>query len=364
MSPAATASTTPGAGDNLPAGASPAAVIHIGGPKTGSTYLQKRLKLNRDALRKQGVCLPVNKGFDKIAGNAKLLATLMMEAPSPRFLRSFPSDATDSLTPQRALSELLQQWRQETDTLVLSAEIFQSAHAVKLRRILSSHIHPRIVLFVRNQDSWFESYYNQFMKTGDISTTPEAFLTQVLAARTEHLFYPDWLEQYQAWSQAFGNCSVVHYEAAKSDLFTAFLDTAQIRITEPLADIKKTQASLHPFQIRLLYDADRGLHRWTPRQYRTLFRRDDAAVSAIVADRTRYTLLSDIQRNIITRRFECANERLWAKTGDAGKSPFDNDSHTQNTYLDFSAIPSLRRYQHYQAFCDNLIGDATLKASA
>ena len=34
-------------------------ILHVGAPKTGSTYLQKRLRANAQALRARGVYVPV-----------------------------------------------------------------------------------------------------------------------------------------------------------------------------------------------------------------------------------------------------------------------------------------------------------------
>ncbi len=352
--------------------AHPQAIIHIGGPKTGSTYLQKRLRLNRTALEDSGIHLPYNAGFEKIAGNAKLLANLLMSTPCARFKRAIPAHKTQSLSPASVLAELLQHWNQKTHTLLLSAEILQHSHAAQLRMLLPASIRPGIVLFVRRQDAWLESYYNQLIKARDIVLTPDEFLKEILTNTNEQLYYPDWLLQYRAWKQAFGNCSVVYYEEAKSDLLTAFLHSAGLKSEITLQETEQTQTSLHPFQIRLLYDAGRGVTRWKHQHYLAYFRNSDE--SGVNTDR--YTLFNSHLNDRILSQFKSSNRLLWSSvtqsranhTDDpadrSARSPFDTIKESTAVPLNFSEIPSIADYRLYQARCDEHISQSLNRVSA
>ena len=69
------------------ASVSPRIVLHIGAPKTASTYLQRRLRANAAALREHGIYVPVIPAVAAMAGNAKLLATALSQRPSLTFQR-------------------------------------------------------------------------------------------------------------------------------------------------------------------------------------------------------------------------------------------------------------------------------------
>ena len=48
----------------------PRIVLHVGAPKTASTYIQRRLRVNEEQLRKHGIYLPVLPEVAAMAGNA------------------------------------------------------------------------------------------------------------------------------------------------------------------------------------------------------------------------------------------------------------------------------------------------------
>ena len=142
-------------------------VLHIGAPKTASTYLQRRLRANAATLRKHGIYVPVIPAVAAMAGNAKLLATTLSQHPSLTFQRGFPEIDVRKLDPARIVSELLADWKTQSESIVLSAENFRPNHAQRLRELLPSSTPCVIVLLVRRQDRWIDSYYNQMVKTNE-----------------------------------------------------------------------------------------------------------------------------------------------------------------------------------------------------
>ena len=102
---------------------SPRLVLHVGAPKTASTYLQRRLRTDPKRLRKHGIYVPVLSQVAAMAGNAKLLATALSERPSLTFQRAFPEIDLSALNPTTLVAELLKDWRRDTESVVLSAEI-------------------------------------------------------------------------------------------------------------------------------------------------------------------------------------------------------------------------------------------------
>src|SRR6266568_2611385 len=205
---------------------SPRIVLHVGAPKTASTYLQRRLRADSNHLRKYGIYLPVLPVVAEMAGNAKLLATALSRRPSLTFQRAFPDIDVSALDPTRLVAELLQGWRPDSESVVLSGENFRPHHAPRLRELLPTTAPCVVVLFVRRQDRWIDSYFNQLVKTNEIQEKPSTFVARLCDSDDERRFCPDWFAHYEVWHSAFGNCKVVFYDEVASDVFAAFLDAA------------------------------------------------------------------------------------------------------------------------------------------
>ena len=107
-------------------------ILHVGAPKTGSTYIQKRLKANASALRARGVYVPVLPEVSAMAGNAKLLATVLTDERTASFQRAFPTLDLALLRPEQVMDDLLRGWVKDEEDVILSAENFRPSHAVRL----------------------------------------------------------------------------------------------------------------------------------------------------------------------------------------------------------------------------------------
>src|SRR5438105_159504 len=205
---------------------SPRIIVHIGAPKTASTYLQRRLRADPKRLRKHGIYVPVLSQVAAMAGNAKLLATALSERPSLTFQRAFPEIDLSALNPTTLVAELLKDWRRDTESVVLSAENFRPNHAARLRELLPKDMPAVVVLFVRRQDRWIDSYFNQMVKTSEVHRSISSFVGKLCDTDGERWCRPDWFAHYQAWRNAFGNCNVVFYDEVASDVFGAFIAVA------------------------------------------------------------------------------------------------------------------------------------------
>ena len=115
---------------------SPRIVLHVGAPKTASTYLQRRLRADSNHLRKHGIYVPVLPAVAAMAGNAKLLATALSKRPSLTFQRAFPEIDVSALNPAVLVSELLKDWKRDSESVVLSAENFRPHHVTRLHELL------------------------------------------------------------------------------------------------------------------------------------------------------------------------------------------------------------------------------------
>jgi hypothetical protein len=286
-------------------------LLHVGVQKTGSTYLQIRMRTHADALRAQGVYVPVLPAVAPMMGNAKLLATVLNGAPSAPFRHVFPNVDVSSLDPAAVAAELLADWRPEREAVVLSAEIFRPEHAARVRAVLPPWADVAVVLFVRRQDLWIESYYRQLVKTSEARGDLSAFVTAVLARTDERLCYPDWWLHHQAWHRAFGNCNAVVFDEAKDDLFAALFTAAGFPVPRGIPDVPPQQVALDLHQIAYL------LSQAAPLPFAEFARRRAASVEAsrrLGAPQPR-SLLLPADRARLAAVFAESNRRFLAAAG-------------------------------------------------
>lgn len=285
-------------------------LLHVGAPKTGSTYLQRRLRADPDELRRQGVYVPVLPAVARMAGNAKLLATVLSDEPSLSFRHAFPEIDVGAIAPEQVVAELLADWRPDDEDVVLSAENFRPSHALTLRRLLPSWATIAVVLFVRRQDRWIESYHNQLVKTGDTQDRLEDFTSLVMAPPTDRLCLPDWLTHYEAWRTAFGDCRVVFFDEVLGDLWTALFIAAGMSAPCGIPEIPRQQESLDPHQYAYALMLDRS--RTHPEFLRRRAASAEASLRLGAPDRLDLLLA---ERDRLSMRFSASNGRLLEALG-------------------------------------------------
>jgi hypothetical protein len=284
----------------------PRIVVHVGAPKTGSTYLQNRLRADPARLRQSGIYVPVLPAVAQMAGNAKLLATILGRRPTLSFQRVFPHIDVSAIAPGSIVSELLREWRVKDESVILSAENFRPGHAAALRKLLPTSSPCVIVLFVRRQDQWIESYFNQLIKTADVAEDLPAFVSRLCETHGERFCRPDWHAHYEAWRQAFGNCNIVFYDEARSDLFSAFLNAAGLPPVSGLIEVNRAQVSLNIHELAYLLALER------PFSHENFVRRRKASAEAsrrLDPVGVRGILGSGLHTQV-QRRFEAANFKL------------------------------------------------------
>ncbi len=328
---------------------SPRIVVHIGAPKTASTYLQRRLRADPDHLRKQGIYVPVLPLVADMAGNAKLLATALSRRPSLTFQRAFPKIDVKGLDPARLVAELLQDWRADSESVVLSAENFRPNHAPRLRELLPKTAPCVVVLFVRRQDRWIDSYFNQMVKTNEISEDISTFVARLCDTDGERLCRPDWFAHYEAWRDAFGDCKVVFYDEVASDVFGAFIAAAGLEPVPDLIDIDRAQVSLNVYELAYLLDLK------TPDYPEFLLRRaaSEKASRRLGLSETR-SLLSNPDLERLRDRFEAPNHRLLIalrRNKDSTLVRLDTASDT-DSYCDLRELYASESYARYRELAD------------
>lgn len=338
---------------------SPRIILHVGAPKTASTYLQRRLRADPNHLRKHGIYVPVLPSVAAMAGNAKLVATALSERPSLTFQRAFPDIDVSALNPPSLVAELLKDWRRDSESVVLSAENLRPNHAARLRELLPKEAPCVVVLFVRRQDRWIDSYFNQMVKTSETHQPMSAFVAQLCDTDGERLCRPDWFAHYEAWRGAFGNCNVVFYDEVASDVFGAFLTAAGLEPIPDLIDIDRAQVSLNIYELAYLLDLKK------PAGYDDFLRRRAASEKAsrrLSARETR-SILSDADLARLRKRFEESNRRLLAALGRS-----DNPTLLQldlragsELYCDLDKLYAFESYRNYRKLADAIYSRRNLR---
>jgi hypothetical protein len=333
------------------AASSPRIVLHVGAPKTASTYLQRRLRADPAHLRKHGIYVPVLPIVATMAGNAKLLATALSKRPSLTFQRAFPEIDVSRLNPTNLVSELLKDWRRDSESVVLSAENFRPHHVIRLRELLPTTVPCVVILFVRRQDRWIDSYFNQMVKVNEIVEDIGAFVARLCDRDGERFCRPDWFAHYQAWREAFGNCQIVLYDEVASDVFGAFIAAAGLEPVPDLIDIDPAQVSLNIYELAYLLDLKNSTYP------EFLLRRSasEKASRRLGLHETR-SLLSNADLERLRNRFGASNERLMTALGRS-----DNPSLLQldrssdsNSYCDLKEFYTSESYARYRELADTI----------
>ena len=326
----------------------PRIVLHVGAPKTASTYVQRRLRVNAEQLRKHGIYLPVLPEVAEMAGNAKLLAVALSRRASSIFRRAFPDIDPNALDPARISTELLKDWRADSESLVLSAENLRPKQARPLRELLPKTTPCVVVLFVRRQDRWVDSYFNQLVKTNEIHEKPGTFVERLGHDDDEHRFCPDWFAHYEVWRNAFGNCQVVFYDEVASDIFGAFFNAAGFDAVPDLIDIEPAQVSLNVYELAYLLDQK------SPIDYAEFLRRKDAAEKASrdLGVQKHCSLLSNEDLVRLRERFAESNRRLVTALGRSEQLLRLDQNADSNSYCSLAELSGSDAYARFQKSAD------------
>lgn len=190
-------------------------IVHIGAPKTGSTFLQRTASERRDELLKHGILYP---SATERGGGHHDIAFLVSGG--------YPEWATGQDRPLSELGALLEQECKNFDgRILLSSENFYLFPAPqKLADFLAEYGLTKdrktsIVFYARRQDQLFLSWYNQQVKALGFAGTFEDALPEM-----------NWLGDYHAqasaWADVFGTGNIYprNYNAAMNSQFGLWSD--------------------------------------------------------------------------------------------------------------------------------------------
>lgn len=184
-------------------------VLHIGMHKTGTSSVQRYFSRNRAILRRMGVCYPKSIG---VSGERQPKHAAIFDAISHE------ADFGVHHPVLGPAAELLNQAAAEIEAApgrlgVLSAEGLSGERPVFAAALadLGARFDATVVIFVRRQDHWVESFYKQMVLSRDVRET-RSFHEFVQAVSTNQ--HMDYARIIGWWRDAFEDVRVVGFHAA------------------------------------------------------------------------------------------------------------------------------------------------------
>lgn len=212
--------------------------IHIGVPKTGTTAIQDFCALNRRELANQSLLYPA---LDKGHAHHGLMRLVYQRQPNDQRMRRFDN------------------FRRKIEKTTCERVLISSEFAARLQdlselRRLLKDVPTRIIVYLRRQDDWLLSAYNQNVKSPStlMDDTFDEFAKRPHLER--RLNYENLLA---LWSEAFGfeNLDVCVYEEEKRNgqLIRRFLERLGVNVNnEKLCDVGHPNRALDRHSLEIV----------------------------------------------------------------------------------------------------------------
>ncbi len=321
----------------------PTIVVHIGLPKTATSTIQSFLTMHRATLLQRGVLYP--KSIANSDGQTELHRALSVavEPDSVPWL--------DGLRRHFASQDLFAALREEVDrtqasTVILSAESLSFVRRPEaLRRALAPYP-ARILVYLRRQDAFLASFYNQLIKTRLYAATFEEFWRQHVGHAIDlgdfrmSLSMCDYERWLDLWAAAFGGENILAGVFEDHDLPNGILrDLArktEIDISGLSPPVEDTNPSLQPSMLSLKRRVNQFLSSEQERvSCQTLFADYiDGTSRAALADGAIATNI--VRRQAILARYQEGNAHVAAKYFAGRPRLFDEPNEHDSPLPDFS----------------------------
>jgi hypothetical protein len=318
-------------------------VLHVGAPKTGTTFIQKSLQQDSKYCRKSGVYVPEDTRIQGVAGNAKLVALSFRNGCHETFNRRFHDIDLAQSNPADALNVLCSGWTPEQEALFLSAEYFHANDAPLLRGMINEDIDVSIVLFIRRQDRWVQSWHNQLTKSASITSSIEDFVYTIGREEDELLGSADWLKTYQVWRNTFGDCRVCIFDEVLGNLLKAFLRASNLPSLPKLKKQSPKQVSLNSYELAYLLEIRPDV------SYEDfiLHRKACIIATSLIPEIGKYSFLSPEVRDYLVKLYNPRNKELMALLNRHTEWPILQIPQVDPSYIKLS---DFRNTEAYRAF--------------
>lgn len=220
--------------------------LHIGGFKTGSTFLQRALRANAERLREEGYLLPVSRR--PLQRDHHNLAWEVIGS------RRFDPGALTLARLRRRIEQAPE------ERVLISSEFFSFARGRAIGRLVEGlgDVDLRVVLVVRNQVDAIQALYWEAISHGGVAAKPH-FIARHLRNPIRLRF--DLMQRRWAAELGAERVRLLCYEQARGDLLRAFLEACDLELGEaawqslvrpPAANVSK---SLGDAEVRRWHNA-------------------------------------------------------------------------------------------------------------
>jgi len=184
-------------------------IVHIGVHKTGSTSIQHTLFRNTGQMADRGFLYPrFYAGRVNAVNHTSLAWEIEMNKLDHARLRNWAASLAQT----------------DAHTVILSAEDFSRLKSLDFLDCFSDFFEAEVVIYLRRQDSWVSSWYNQHIKWPYVAKfarcTPSEFLRHL-----EDFYWINYFETVERWGAVVG----------KDHIHIRILEKGQIQ--DPIADL-------------------------------------------------------------------------------------------------------------------------------
>lgn len=262
--------------------------LHIGLPKTGTSYLQQSLVSNADRLRSAG--LGISAYQDPRDGASRVFRKAVATEGLEAVMEGLAAVPTERVV---VSSEQLSDWLDDAD------------FARALHRAASRHFRPRIVIFLRRQDFLRESLFAQVVKT---------WYAGPIAGETHYDYDHD--ARLRRLEAVFGGENIrvlIYHDRGRNDIQGAFLRAMGLDIgAEALAPVERRNISLHRRKLLFLSQVPKPD---PARQDLSRLMTEVVTRSAAIGDDGGRFLMSPAERRELVARHQAGNRAVIARYG-------------------------------------------------
>jgi hypothetical protein len=170
--------------------------LHIGMDKTGTTAIQSFFNKNRALLKTKGLLYPET-GENRVA-HYELSGSLGFFHGKKNI---FPDPST--------LSEKIATEISEFETIIFSSEFFMIPANIQPVKHFFSDYDTKIIIYLRRHDTWWESVYNQAVKTVVLPPWGRGFENYMNFQNRKHSKRGKYRNLVDMWANSFGKENII-----------------------------------------------------------------------------------------------------------------------------------------------------------
>lgn len=221
--------------------------LHIGMPKTGTTYIQNFLRANNNVLKEKGYVYPdFGVRFDAVGANrnAHFLVSVIRDENKKRLV------GTEHEIEDECFEKLYGLFEEYPNVIISEESIWNSAERKRdknfwknLKERLESHgISLKIIVYLRRQDLYIQSFWAQQIKESRFSDTLQEYIKSSAFKRAKL----DYKQRLDEISKFVGKENVLvrvyekeQYAPPQKTIVSDFLKTVGLQYTDEYTELER-----------------------------------------------------------------------------------------------------------------------------